>query len=109
MVIDVNDEQLEIAESPILVTLFGMFIDVNDEHPKKEPPPSVVTDLGITTFVITQFPFKIDTGGPSLPSLPLYNVVIFLPLISYGITNSVYILPASVNPVIVSPVVFTIK
>ena len=33
MMMDVNDEQLEKALSPIVVTLSGMVMDVKDEQP----------------------------------------------------------------------------
>ena len=47
MVIDVKPVQLEKAQSPILVTEFGMVIDVKPEQSLKAPPMIVVTLSGI--------------------------------------------------------------
>ena len=39
------------ANSPILVTEFGMVIDVKPEQPEKAPSPILVTEFGIVTDV----------------------------------------------------------
>ena len=51
MVTDVNPEQPEKADLPIVVTLFGMVTDVNPEHSWKADLPIVVTLLGINVFL----------------------------------------------------------
>ena len=49
--IDVKPEHSSKANSPILVTEFGMVIDVKPEQPEKAPSPILVTEFGIVIDV----------------------------------------------------------
>ena len=49
MVIEVREEHLKKASTPILLTDSGIIIDVREEQPPKAHSPILVTEEGITT------------------------------------------------------------
>ena len=51
IVIEVREEQAAKAPAPIFVTLLPMLTEVKEEHSEKAPPPMLVTLLGIVREV----------------------------------------------------------
>ena len=52
MEIDAKPEHSSKANSPILVTEFGMVIDVKPEQPEKAPSPILVTEFVVFFYVM---------------------------------------------------------
>ena len=86
--IEVKDEQLEKAESPIEVTLFPIVTEVKEVHPEKAYAPIDVTLFGITIEVKDEQlkkadpPIEVTLSGIIVVAQPTINLLVEVSIIA---------------------------